>query len=505
MSKKQISKNIFLIFCIFPFFLNYAYSNDELKIGLPADIVMLDPQLAQTGSDWEPGAFIWNRLVEYDDTMMNPIPSIAESWETSNDGKIWKFKIRKGIKFHSGRELTSEDVDYSFKRGFEIGKKGRFAGYMVSVDSFKPLSKYEFEVKLKQVDVTFLPNLAVQSASIVDKESINEIQTNPIGSGPYKFVDWLPGEKAVYQKYLNYWDKNMLDSIPDKIITIPIPESQTRIANLQSGQVDLISKVENVYWPQIENDPNLNLWGQRITASYKAIIFNFERPPFKDNKLLRQAVAHAINKKAINQTVFFGSGEVDCNLLPKAHWAYTNLNCYEYNPDKAKSLLEKSGYDKSRPIFFPNSSRPSYLRTAEVVQSNLKDIGLKVNIEPQEWGYYVQETWIKRNFEMQVAWYTREIDPDGLFSSVLRKEQGNNPMRYYNPAIETLFDYGKSTYDRNVRKKYYESIMNTAILDEMPIVKIQSFELKWASNKKLSNFTVLPKGGPNYYSMSMAK
>ena len=168
MSKKQISKKIFLIFCIFPFFLNYAYSNDELKIGLPADIVMLDPQLAQTGSDWEPGAFIWNRLVEYDDTMMNPIPSIAESWETSNDGKIWKFKIRKGIKFHSGRELTSEDVDYSFKRGFEIGKKGRFAGYMVSVDSFKPLSKYEFEVKLKQVDVTFLPNLAVQSASIVD-------------------------------------------------------------------------------------------------------------------------------------------------------------------------------------------------------------------------------------------------------------------------------------------------------------------------------------------------
>ena len=106
---------------------------------------------------------------------------------------------------------------------------------------------------------------------------------------------------------------------------------------------------------------------------------------------------------------------------------------------------------------------------------------------------------------MQVAWYTREIDPDGLFSSVLRKEQGNNPMRYYNPAVETLFDYGKSTYDRDVRKKYYESIMNTAILDEMPIVKIQSFELKWASNKKLSNFTVLPKGGPNYYSMKIAK
>jgi ABC-type transport system substrate-binding protein len=495
------TKIIFLYIIFYFLFIPIGFAGSQMKIGLSADVVMLDPQLAQSGSDWTPAALIWNRLVEYDNTMMDPIPSIAESWVVSKDGKVLTFKIRKGITFHSGRELTSSDVVYSFKRGFEIGKKGRFAGHMVSVDSYKALSTYEFQVKLKQVDVTFLANCAVQSASIVDKDTIDKIKTEPIGSGPYEFVEWSPGEKVVYRKNNNYWDKKMLSENPDEIVVIPIPEEQTRIANLQSGQVDLINDVETVFWPQIQNDPNLKLWGQELTASFKAVIFSFEKPPFKGNKLLRQAIAHAINKEAIHQTVFFGTGEVGCNLIPKSHWAYTEINCYDYNPEKAKRLLKRSGYDTSRPIYFPTSSRPNYLRTAEVVQANLKDIGLKTNIEPQEWSYYVQETWINRKFEMQVAWYTREIDPDGLFSSILRKEQGNNPMRYYNPAVETLFDGGKSVYDREIRKKYYEAIMNTAILDEMPIIKIQTLERKWASNKKIKNFNILPKGFPNYYSL----
>ncbi len=496
----SINRKLFWTSILFFMFVSIGNAKDQMKIGMSGDLVMLDPQLAQTGLDWTPAALIWNRLVEYDNTMMDPIPSIAESWEVSGDGKVWTFKIRKGITFHSGKELTSSDVVYSFDRGFEIGPKGRFAGYMVSVDSYKALSAYEFQVRLKQVDVTFLANLAVQSASIVDKDSIDKIRTDPVGTGPYEFVEWSPGEKTVYRKNNNYWDKNKLSDLPYEIVVIPIPEEQTRLANLQSGQVDMINDVENVFWSQIENDQNLKLWGQEVTASYKSVIFSFEKPPFKGNKLLRQAIAHAINKEAIHQTVFFGSGEVGCNLIPKSHWAYTDINCYEYNPEKAKVLLKKSGYDTSRPIYFPTSSRPSYMRTAEVVQANLKDIGLKTNIEPQEWGYYVQETWIKRKFEMQVAWYTREIDPDGLFSSVLRKEQGNNPMRYFNPAIETLFDGGKSVYDREIRKKYYEAIMNTAILDEMPIIKIQTVEKKWASNKKVKNFNILPKGYPNYYS-----
>jgi peptide/nickel transport system substrate-binding protein len=103
---------------------------------------------------------------------------------------------------------------------------------------------------------------------------------------------------------------------------------------------------------------------------------------------------------------------------------------------------------------------------------------------------------------MTLAWYTREIDPDGLFSSVLRQEQGNNPMRYYNEAVETLFDEGKATTDEEERKRIYEEIMNIAILDDTPLVKLQSMEIKWAANQKVQNFTLLPKGYPNFYNWS---
>ncbi|OPZ79078.1 MAG: hypothetical protein BWY79_00557 [Actinobacteria bacterium ADurb.Bin444] len=100
---------------------------------------------------------------------------------------------------------------------------------------------------------------------------------------------------------------------------------------------------------------------------------------------------------------------------------------------------------------------------------------------------------------MTLAWYTREIDPDGLFSSVLRKEQGNNPMRYFNEQVETLFDEGKATADPEARKKVYEEIMNTAILDDTALVKLKTMEIKWAANKKVEGLTLLPKGYPNFY------
>jgi ABC-type transport system substrate-binding protein len=122
-----------------------------------------------------------------------------------------------------------------------------------------------------------------------------------------------------------------------------------------------------------------------------------------------------------------------------------------------------------------------------------------VEIEPLEWAFYVEDAWVGRNFEMTLAWYTREIDPDGLFSSVLRKEQGNNPMRYFNQQVEDLFDQGKATADREERKKIYEDLMNIAILDDTPLVKLKSMEIKWAANKKVEGLTILPKGYPNFF------
>ena len=480
-----------------------ATGGGTMTIGYDSDILKLDPGIQQSGVDWPPAALVYSRLVEYDNTMMAPVPGLAESWEVSDDGLTYTFQLRQGVKFHSGREVTAADVAYTFERGFEIGPQGRFAGYMIAVDSFEATGDYEFVIRLSQVDVTFFPNLAVMSASIVDQETIEQVDTQPIGSGPYEFVEWIPGERVVYRKFQDYWDQAQLAQWPDEIITTPIPETQTRIANLQSGQIDIATGIPPEFAQQIEDDPNLQLLGQEVSASYLCVIMSQERPPFNDNKLLRQAIAHAIDKETINNNVFFGSGEPGCSLIPPTHWAYTEIDCPTYDPDKARELLAESGFDTSTPITFRTfTDRGFGVPVAEIIQSNLRDIGLTVEIEPLEWAFYVEDAWVGRNFEMTLAWYTREIDPDGLFSSVLRQEQGNNPMRYYNEAVEALFDEGKATADEEARKGIYEEIMQIAILDDTPLVKLQTMEIKWAANTKVQNFSLLPKGYPNFYNWS---
>lgn len=480
-----------------------ATGGGTMTIGYDSDILKLDPGVQQSGVDWPPAALVYSRLVEYDNTMMAPVPGIAESWTVSDDGLTYTFQLREGVLFHSGRELTAADVAYTFDRGFEIGPQGRFAGYMIAVDSYEATGDYEFVITLAQPDVTFFPNLAVMSASIVDQETIDEVDTHPVGSGPYEFVEWIPGERVVYRKFADYWAQDQLAQWPDEIVTVPIPETQTRIANLQSGQIDVATSIPPEFVEQIEADPNLQLLGQEVSASYLCLIMSQERPPFNDNKLLRQAISYAIDKETINNNVFFGSGEPGCNLIPSSHWAYTEIDCPTYDPERARELLAESGFDTSTPITFRTfTDRGFGVPVAEIIQSNLRDIGLNVEIEPLEWAFYVEDAWVGRNFEMTLAWYTREIDPDGLFSSVLREEQGNNPMRYYNEEVEALFDQGKATTDEEERKQIYEQIMDIAILDDTPLVKLQSMEIKWAANNKVQDFTLLPKGYPNFYDWS---
>lgn len=482
-----------------------AMGGGTMTIAYEGDVLQLDPGIQQASVDWPAAALVYSRLVEYDNTMMAPIPGLAESWEVSEDGMTYTFKLREGVTFHTGRELTAEDVAYTFDRGFEIGPQGRFAGYMISVDSYEATGPYEFVINLKQVDVTFFPNLCVMSASIVDQETIDEIATMPIGTGPYTFVEWIPGEQVVYQKYEDYFDPEAQAMWPDEVITIPVPEAQTRLATLQSGQADMATLLPPELIAQVEGDPNLQLITQELSAAYLCLLFNMESGPLMDNKPLRQAIAYAIDKDTIVRNVFFGSGEAGCNLIPSAHWAYTELDCPTYDPDRARELVAEANLPEDFKIIFRTFSDRGYgVPVAEIIQANLADVGIEVEIEQLDWSFYVEDVWVGRNFEMTLGSYAREIDPDGLFSSVLRKEQGNNPMRYYNEEVEALFDQGKAETDPEARKAIYEEIMNIAILDDTPLVKLKTMENAWAANQKVQNFALLPKGVPNLYQYSFA-
>jgi peptide/nickel transport system substrate-binding protein len=298
-------------------------------------------------------------------------------------------------------------------------------------------------------------------------------------------------------------DKERLTGYPDEIISTPIPETLTRIANLQAGEIDLAANIPPQLQSQIASDPDLQLFRQPYTASYWTINFNVTKPPF-DNVKLRQAVARAIDKETIHQNVFFGTGEVGCSLIPQGHWAYDpSIECPPRDVEVAKALMEEVGFGDGLKVTFKFGGNSADIEPplAEILKQNLAEIGIDLELQRLEENLWLQEVWLDKNYEMTDAWYTREPDPDALMQSVLRKDGGNNVMGYYNPRIEELFDQGKATLDPEARKPIYSEITRI-MLEEMPLVKLQTVEIVWAGNRKVSGFQITPKGYPNWLDYS---
>jgi peptide/nickel transport system substrate-binding protein len=473
-----------------------AVGGGTMNVGYDLEISFLDPQKVQSGQDLLPSTLLFGRLTAYDATMLDPQPDIAESW-TQSDETTYVFTIRQGVKFHSGREVTAEDVVFSYQRALDIGPTGRGAGELREVDSFSATGPMEFTIKLKQTSAVFLPATAHWALCIVDKDTVDSIDTAPVGTGPYTFVEWVPDEHVTYQKNPDYWNQEALAGWPDEVISTPIVETLTRIANLQSGDIDLAANIPPQLISQIESDANLQLFRQPYTASYWTINFNVTKPPF-DNVKLRQAVARAIDKETIHQNVFFGMGEVGCSLIPSAHWAYDpSIECLPRDVEAAKALMAEAGYESGLKITHKFSEGDFDPPLAEILKENLAEIGIDLELQRMEAEVWLQEVWLDKDYEMTNAWYTREPDPDALMQSVLRKDGGNNVMGYFNPRIEELFDQGKATLDQEARKPIYTEIIQI-VLEEVPLVKLQTIDIVWAGNKRVSGLQISPKGYPNW-------
>ncbi|MBI3979265.1 MAG: ABC transporter substrate-binding protein [Chloroflexi bacterium] len=471
-----------------------------MTVGSDVDTEGLDPHLSQgAGGDFHMN-FLWRRLAEYTPAQEAQNAGFAESWEMK-DPTTYVFKLRQGVKYHSGREATAEDAEFSWKRAQELGPKGRFAGYMVTLDSFKATGKYEFTAKLKRPDALFLANSCTPSASLVDKETVADIAKKPIGFGPYKFIEWLPGEQQVYEKFEDYYDKGRLAGYPDRVVVKVIKEEQARIAALKAGQVDLITRVSPAFTADIEKTANLQLIKQPFSASYQCVAFNLRKPPF-DNFKLRQALAHAVNREVIQKNVWFGTGDAGCSLLPSTHWAYTPQECPKFDLALAKKLVQESGAKVPMTVDFAYWNFPEQTKMGEILKNDWKDLGINLELRPVETAVYIEDIWRGKKTDMTIAWYTREPDPDGLFSSVLRKEQGNNFMGYFKQEIEELFDQGRSETDKAKRIAIYDKIMKVAVLGDIPLIKMQSIEIQYASSKKVQ-MALHPQGYPNWIGLKV--
>ena len=493
------------------------------RFGTALDPLQIDPHLIQSG---EGGGFvsdfIHNRLVSYDRTMTVPQPDLAESWTRSTDGKTIVFKLRDDVVFHTGRKFTGDDVVWNWNRIInDVGARGRGKAVLSEVSSYLVTGPNEFTITIDGDSPVILPNMALWGLAIVDREGLAKIETDPVGTGPFTFVEFIPGDRTVLEKFLDYYDKAILAKRPDRIVMTPIEEATTRIAALKAGQIDLSVSLPLQNVEEIRDTPGLQILEQEFSAGYGTIAFNvhagrtFFEPipqpgdpdfhPIADPRV-RRAIQHAIDKEAINKVVYLGLGDESCNFIPPAlDWAYEKIDCPKRDLDKARALLAEAGYPDgfSVKLYPPGGEDHSY-KAALVVQQNLLELGIEVEIIVLEINAWVRDLWKAGEYEMTVANYGREPDPDGLMQSVFRGESpvgpwgGNNVMGYYNQDIERLFDAGKATSNRAERKRIYNDIIRKIVFEDVPLIRYSHNPIFWAANERVQDAYVTPKGYVNF-------
>ena len=493
-----------------------------LRVGNNGDISFLDTHRSQSGHDIWHGSMLYDTLVFYDRTYTTAIPGLATGWTLQPDGTTYDFTLRQDVTYHNGDHWTSADRIWNYDRCIvALKEKSRCGTTLLDVQKWSAPGPYELRLELNKFNVVFMFHAGGPREMHRGNTESGEVDTNPIGTGTYKFVEYIPGDRLVMEKFTDYWDKGFLAIRPQRAVILPMPETQTRIAALKTGEIDLMTDVPFNALEDLDNTPGLQLLRQTgITMSYMTLIMNTREGPMSDVRV-RKAMQHAVNKEAMHNVIWFGHGEVDCNLIPSKMWAYTPTPCPARDISAATALLNDAGYNSGNPLkikYIPEPNNEMFVKIGEVFKQNVEEIDFaEVEIEVVDTATWLDKVWfgvesdqgwpnhegtiIHKEYDIGDAWYTRwPPDPDGLMQSVLRAGSengpylGNNGMRYYNAEVEELFDKGKSTLDKAVRKPAYARVVDIVVNEDVPLIKIQSMPRFYAANLKMQNAPMTPNG-----------
>ena len=382
------------------------------------------------------------------------IPGLAESWEISEDGLTYTFKLRDGVTFHDGTTMDGEDVKFSLDRARAEDSVNAQKALFTAIDTVEVVDPLTVKVTLSEPNGLFLFNMAWGDAVIVAPESIDDIKSTPIGTGAFKFVSWSQGDSIQIEKYADYWgEPAMLDSATFKFISDPT----AAFAAMMAEDIDAFAGFpapENL--PQFEADARFQvLVGS--TEGETILAMNNKRPPF-DNVKVREAVVHAINRQSVIDGAMFGLGTPIGTHFAPHNPDYVDLTgVSEYDPAKAKALLEEAGMADGfeTTLHLPP---PSYARRGgEIIAAQLAEVGITAEIINVEWAQWLETVFRGKDFGMTIISHTEPMDI-GIYA------RPDYYFQYDNAAFQELMTKLNGTTDPDERstmlKEAQETIAN---------------------------------------------
>ena len=451
-----------------------AMAQSHLRVGLAEDPDVLDPTLSRTLAGRIVFASLCDKLFDIDEKL-SLVPQLATGHDVSADGTVVTIKLRPGVKFHDGEPMDAEAVRYSLDR--HLTMQGSFRKPELSaVDKVDVVDPATVRLTLKTPFSPLIAQLADRAGMIVSpkaaKEAGDKFGLRPVCAGPFMFVERVQQDRIVVEKFTDYWNAKNVQL--DRVTYRPIPDSSVRLANLQSGGLDLIERPLATDIKQIKSDPRLRL--AAVTwLGYQGITLNLANGPagrdgpFGKGAKVRQAFEAAIDRDALNQAVFDGAFTVGNQWVPPGNPYYiSSLPVPKRDVEKAKRLLAEAGLKAPVTVDFmvPNGTEPR--QVAEVVQAMVAEAGFDLKIRVTEFATSLKEAEDGRFQAFLIGWSGR-VDPDGNSAVFFKSKAPQNNGGFSNAEVDQWLDDARTESGRSERHAIYEKIAGK-ILSEGSII-----------------------------------
>ncbi|MFB3818134.1 MAG: ABC transporter substrate-binding protein [Candidatus Methylomirabilales bacterium] len=506
--------------------------------GAQGEPVDLDPAIITDGISSRITRQIYEGLVKYRGATTEIAPALAEKWTVSKDGTEWTFTLRKNVKFHDGTPFDAAAVVWNFERWRfsnhpqheNVTKAGKtfeyygkqFGGFddksiITKVEAVNPTT---VKITLKTPQGPFLNNLGMFVFDIASPKAVEKhglaFTKNPVGTGPFRFVEWKVGQEVVLEANKDYWDKANAPKV-QRVVIRNIKDNAQRLAALKAGEIHGLEGLNPDDVKVVRADPNLQLLLRPAnTTGYVA--FNYKVKELKDGRV-RQAFAHAINKKAIVDALYGGTGMVATQFQPPALWGHNKeLKDYEYNPERAKQLLRDAGFPqglkeitwedgRKEPLqfWYLPVSRPYYPNGKEIgeaIAADLAKVGITVQLQTTDWTVYLDK---RKNGQLplyMLGWTGDNGDPDNFVCYFFCQPGASTEGFYSNPALAEVLLQAQKLTDQKKRAELYRKA-EQMIHDDVARIFIAHNQPPLPFLKRVKGYVPNPTGSEYFNTVSL--
>jgi peptide/nickel transport system substrate-binding protein len=493
--KKNVVLILIVLIAVMGSFSHGFASGKILKIGIAKEPAKLNPVLIPGIYGESVAGNIFDTLVSFKESASTPAPALAEKWDISQDGKAYVFYLRKGVKFHNGQELTANDVKFTLESIMDPANASPSKEFFSPVDKIETDGDYVVKLILKDPYAPLLLALGNATSGIIPESLVKQVgmdtfDSHPVGTGPFKFLEWLPDDRIVLEKNKDYF---LGEPNVDQVIFRPIPKPEVMAAEIESGGIDIAHQLLPQDISRLENDSRLTVMTiPGLGNSY--IGFSYDQAPFSDVRF-RKAIYHAVPFDAAIKGIWRGEGVRSYSWIPVGVFpddtAYMKAHALAYDKEKAKEYFDALKKDGLLTDGFEfsiyTSQKPARVKMATAVATELRNFGIKAKVEALEWGTLFPL--LKKGTGMYIMGWGSVPDPDRWTYKIFHSGSTMNFSKYNRPEIDSALDQGRVLVGAQKRGEQYKQVMRKALAEDYIHIPLVFKSVSAVVSNKVKGFT----------------